>query len=207
MVTGDADSVVLAAEWRDLISVAEVSQSRTDSVRVAAVDYLGGVTPEMVDWWFGRMDAPAYHRFHPADHRRFAWVDGKRPGQYVGATHLTYHCYGGPPGTVLRTHITFVPPAEMIDPAVLERLDGVAVCAVVHALDEQDRPRPVESGRFVHIAKRTGYGTELRSAWWLTTSPDTDLDLITRGRLRHVHEEFAYLNGFLPGLCAAETGA
>jgi hypothetical protein len=193
----DADRVVLAAEWADEIEW--LAGRETRRVRVAAVDRLGGVTPEMVDWWFGRMDEQTYLRFHPVDHAKFAWVRGKEPGRYVGATHLTYHCYGGPPSPVLRSHISFIPPEEMLDPGLIPQV-GAAVCAVVHALDEHDRPYPTETGRFVHIARRAGYGTELRSCWWLTVDADTDIDLVTRGRLRHVHEEFAYLTGFLPAL-------
>jgi len=77
---------------------------------------------------------------------------------------------------------------------------------VVHRLDEAGQPEPAEAGRFVHVAVGRGYGTELRSCWWLTIGPDTDLDVVTNRRLRHVHEEFAYLAGFLPGLYAAEHG-
>ncbi|MEN3305972.1 MAG: hypothetical protein V7603_2174 [Micromonosporaceae bacterium] len=190
-MTVDAAAVAAAPEWQDGIEVPGPGR-----IRVAAVDRLGGVTPEMIDWWFGRMDRETYHRFHPVDHRKFAWVRGKEPGRYVGATHLTYHCYGGPPSPVLRTEITFLPPPELPD---------IAVCAVVHALDEQDRPQPGEVARFVHVARRTGYGTELRSCWWLTVGEDTDRDLVTKGRLRHVHEEFAYLTGFLPALYREEA--
>jgi hypothetical protein len=194
----DADRVVSAADWHD-----EIEMIGPDRVRVSAVDRLGGITPEMVGWWFGRMDQETYFRFHPIDHAKFAWVRGKQPGRYVGATHLTYHCYGGPPSPVLRSEISFVPPEELLDPGLFAAFDvGAAVCAVVHALDEQDRPQPQESGRFLHIARRAGYGTELRSCWWLTVPEGVDFDLITKGRLRHVHEEFAYLTGFLPALYA-----
>jgi hypothetical protein len=185
------EGVAAAAEWQDGIELPEPGR-----VTVMAVDRLGGVTPEMVDWWFGRMDAETYRRFHPVDHQKFGWTRGKQPGRYVGATHLTYHCYGGPPGPVLRTEISFLPPPPLPD---------LAVCAVVHALDPDDRPLPEETGRFVHVARRTGYGTELRSCWWLTVREDTDLELVTKGRLRHVHEEFAYLTAFLPALYRAEA--
>jgi hypothetical protein len=198
MEPADANLVVSAPEWHDEIEILGPSR-----IRVAAVDRLGGIAPEMIDWWFGRMDEQTYHRFHPVDHQKFAWVRGKQPGRHVGATHLTYHCYGGPPSPVLRTEISFIPPEQMLDPGLFAAFDvGAAVCAVVHALDEQDRPQPAEVGRFLHIARRTGYGTELRSCWWLTVGADTDLDLVTKGRLRHVHEEFAYLTGFLGALYA-----
>lgn len=35
----------------------------------------------------------------------------------------------------------------------------------------------------------------------------TNLDAATNRRLRHVHEEFAYLTGFLPALYTAEQGS
>ncbi|MFE2427805.1 DAPG hydrolase family protein [Streptomyces sp. NPDC059373] len=194
-----ADRVVSAPEWRDEIEV--LSPER---IRVAALDRLGGVAPGMIDWWFGRMDEETYHRFHPVDHKAFAWVRGKEPGRHVGATHLAHHCYGGAP-PLLRTEISFVPPEQMLDVSAFAAFDvGAAVCAVVHALDDNDRPHPHEAARFLHVAVRRGYGTELRSCWWLNLAPGGDVDVLTNGRLRHVHEEFAYLTGFLPALHASE---
>jgi hypothetical protein len=188
---------VSAHTWGD-----EVEVLAPERIRVAALDRLGGITPEMVDWWFGRMDEETYYRFHPVDHKAFAWVRGKKPGRHVGATHLAHHCYGGDP-PLLRTEITFIPPAEMLNTAAFaEHGVGAAICAVVHALDENDRPYPAETARFLHVAVRRGYGTDLRSCWWLNLGPDSDVDVLTNGRLRHVHEEFAYLTGFLPGLYA-----
>ena len=201
MVTRDEAGRVLAArEWHD-----EVRVLAPDRIRVAAVDRLGGITPEMINWWFSRMDEPTYFLFHPVDHKAFAWVRGKEPGRHVGATHLTHHCYGGHP-PLLPTEITFVPPDEILDTAAFAAHDvGAAICAVVHRLDADGQPYPEEAGRFVHLALRRGYGTELRSCWWLNVTPDTDLDAATNRRLRHVHEEFAYLTGFLPGLYASEA--
>jgi DAPG hydrolase PhiG domain len=198
----EAGRIVAAAAWQD-----EIEILAPDRIRVAALDRLGGVAPELIGWWFSRMDEETYYRFHPADHKAFAWTRGKQPGHYVGATHRAHHCYGGHP-PLLRTEISFIPPQELLDPAALAHPDlGAVVCAVVHPLDERDRPLAEEAGRFVHIALRRGYGTELRSCWWLNVSAGTDLHLVTTRRLGHVHEEFAYLTGFLPGLYAAETGA
>jgi hypothetical protein len=196
----EASRVISDPEWRD-----EIEELPPDRLRVAALDRLGGVTPEMVGWWFGRMDQETYFRFHPVDHKAFAWTRGKRPGEHVGATHMTHHCYGGDP-PLLRSEISFVPPGELLDTSLFEAYDvGAAICAVVHALDEQDRPLPGEIGWFTHVAVRRGYGTELRSCWWLRPAPGSDRAVLTHGRLRHVHEEFAYLTGFLPGLHAEEA--
>ena len=198
----EAGRVLTALDWPD-----EVRVLGPGRIRVAAVDRLGGVTPEMIDWWFSRMDEPTYFRFHPVDHKAFAWVRGKEPGRHVGATHLTHHCYGGQP-PLLPTEISFIRPAELLDEAALAAHGvGAAICAVVHRLDGNDAPYPEEAARFVHLAFRRGYGTELRTCWWLNVTPDTDLDAATNRRLRHVHEEFAYLTSFLPGLYAQEGGA
>lgn len=198
----ETDRVLSALEWHD-----EVRVLAPDRIRVAAVDRLGGITPEMIEWWFSRMDEPTYFRFHPVDHKAFAWVRGKEAGRHVGATHLTHHCYGGQP-PLLPTEISFIPPASMLDTSAFAARDvGAAICATVHRVDASGVPEDQEAGRFVHLALRRGYGTELRSCWWLNVMPDTDLDAATNRRLRHVHEEFAYLTGFLPGLYAAEAGA
>ncbi len=46
MVTrDDAGQVLSALDWRD-----EVRVLAPDRIRVAAIDRLGGVTPEMIDW-------------------------------------------------------------------------------------------------------------------------------------------------------------
>jgi len=202
MEIGQADRVVSDLDWRDEIEVLAPGR-----IRVAAIDRLGGITPELIDWWFSRMDEETYFRFHPVDHKAFAWVRGKEAGRHVGATHLTHHCYGGHP-PLLPTEITFIEPGELLDPALFPIYKvGAAICAVAHALDDEGRPAPEEAGRFVHVAIGRGYGTELRSCWWLNVGPTTDLDAVTNRRLRHVHEEFAYLASFLPALYAAETGA
>ena len=201
MTRAEAAEVITALDWRD-----EVSVLAADRIRVAAVDRLGGITPAMIEWWFSRMDEATYFQFHPVNHKAFAWVRGKQPGQHVGATHLTHHCYGAtlrccPPRSASSRPVTCSTRAR-------PRLTGLGavICAVVHRLDEDGQPEPAEAGRFVHVAVDRGYGTELRSCWWLAIGPDTDLDVVTNRRLRHVHEEFAYLAGFLPGLYAREGG-
>jgi hypothetical protein len=194
-----ASEVVTAPYWRD-----EVERLSPAEVRVAAVDELHGISPAMFEWWFANLDHDSYLRFHPADHKAFAWTRGKEPGRYVGATHLTYHQYGGS-GPVVRTEITFVEPGALYPPATLSALDGGhALVAVVRYLDEHDRPAAA-AGRFTHVVLPREYGSELRSCWWLTVVPGSDLRLMTTGRLQHVHEEFGYLQDFLPALYAGPT--
>jgi hypothetical protein len=76
----------------------------------------------------------------------------------------------------------------------------MALFAIVHFVDEKDQPDAEEAGRFVHVAIKRDYGTELRSRWWLNVDANSDLELLGPGRLRHVHEEFGFLQGFLRSL-------
>jgi hypothetical protein len=196
----EANEIVTAPEWSDHVEV--ISPSR---LRVGTLDELLRVTPEMLDWWFANMDRPGYMDFHPIDHEEFAWVRGKEPGRYVGATHLTHQRYGGS-GPLMRAEITFLPPEERFDMALLEEHGvGFALSAVIHLLDELGQPEPQEAGHFVHVGIGRDYCTELRNCWWLNTDAQSDLERMTTARFRHVHEEFGYLAGFLPTLFAGRA--
>ncbi len=189
----DADEVITSADWLDDHRLLGESL-----VRVSTVDDLRGITPEMFSWWFAHMNEESYGRFHPCDHKDFAWTRGKRAGEYLGATHRTHHQYGGA-GPLLRSEISFVDPTTLFSAEALGRLGGgVALSAVVHMLDEENTPEPDEAGRFAHVVLPRTDGVELRCRWWLNIGPDSDLELLTVARMRHVHEEFAYLVDFLP---------
>jgi hypothetical protein len=181
-------SDIAAAEtWED--GVTELAPGR---LLLRARDDLPGVTPAMIDWFFAHLDRELYLRFHPTDHVHFAWLRGKQPGRYVGATHLTHQRYGGA-GPLMRAAITFLEPER---PAEADTV----VCASVHLVDEDGVEQSAEAARFVHVALASREGTELRSAWWLPVDATTDVEWITTGRLRHVHEEFGHLADLLPGV-------
>jgi hypothetical protein len=195
MNPSEINDVITAPEWSDSIEEPSVS-----TMTVRAVDHLDGIEPEMIEWWFTNMDAELYFQFHPCDHKKFAWTRNKTSETHVGATHLTYHQYGGG-DKLLRSEITFMEPAEFFDDTLYEKYDvGMALFAIVHMVDENDVPEAEEAGRFVHVAIKRDYGTELRSCWWLNVNAQSDKELMSVGRLRHVHEEFGYLQGFLRSL-------
>lgn len=197
MELDEANAVLTAPDWFDHVEV--ISPNR---LRVATLDELQSVRPQMLDWWFSNLDRAGYIEFHPIDHEEFAWVSGKVPGRYVGATHLTHQRYGGS-GPPMRALITFLPPEERFSPAALERQRiGFVVSAVIHLLDGDGQAELPEAGHFVHVGIARDYGTELRSCWWLNTNEHSDVERMTTARSRHVHEEFGYLAGFLPELYA-----
>jgi DAPG hydrolase-like protein len=180
------NSIAAAATWQD-----GVTELAPDLLLLRARDDLPGVTPAMIDWFFAHLDRELYLRFHPTDHVHFAWLRGKRPDRYVGATHLTHQRYGGA-GSLMRAAITFLEPEGLPDPR------DTVVYASVHLVDEDGLEQSAEAARFVHVALPSDAGTELRSAWWLPVDATTDVEWITTGRLRHVHEEFGHLADFLP---------
>ncbi len=188
-----ADAVITETSWHDLIDLVS-----PDHITVSTVDQLRHITPTMFAWWFAHITTESYQLFHPEDHANFAWTAGKEPDSYVGATHRTHHRYGGQ-DPVLRSAITFLPPQELFSELGLGALGGGhALAACARPLDASGAVSGPISGYFVHVVLPRDHGSELRSKWWLAVDADTDLDLVTHGRTRHVHEEFDYLQGFLP---------
>lgn len=188
--------VVAASAWSD-----GSEHSEAGELILRAVDEMHGVEPEMLGWFFANLDRERYFDFHPQDHYEFAWTRGKQPGEYVGATHLTHQRYGGASSPLMRAEISFVPvPDWEPDPDQV----GFVLSGIIHPVDD-DGPAEDPSGRFVHVGMRCPYGTELRSCWWLRPVPADEEEAATAARLRHVHEEFGYLNDFLPDLYAREA--
>jgi hypothetical protein len=195
MDKAQANAVVTASRWSD-----GVEETGDGKLIVSALDHLDGIKPVMIDWWFSNMDAELYFQFHPCDHKKFAWTRDKKPSTHIGATHLTYHQYGGS-DQVLRSEISFQPLESHFDTSLFaDHGVGMALYAVVHMVDVDDKPETEEAGRFVHVAIERDYGTEFRSRWWLNLTERSDRNLMGAGRVRHVHEEFGYLQGFLKGL-------
>lgn len=190
----DLDPLVSAETWED-----GVEEPDAATLVVRARDDLPGVTPAMLAWFFAHLDRDLYLRFHPVDHEDFAWLRGKRPGTHVGATHLTHQRYGGA-GPLMRAAITFAEP-----PGPLGEPGAVAICASVRFIGDDGAEAAEEAARFAHVALPRAWGTELRSAWWLAWDGTGDRERATSGRLRHVHEEFAHLAGFLPAVHAEAT--
>jgi hypothetical protein len=189
----DANEIITAPSWSDGFEI--LSPTR---LSVWTLDVLHGLTPPMLEWWFAHLDRAGYIAFNPREHEEFAWVRGKEPGRYVGATHLTHQRHRGS-GPLIRAEVTFLPPQDRFDPAVAEsHAAGFTLSAVVHLLDDAGDPEPDAAHHFVHVGIAREYGTELRSCWWLDVDEQSDIERLTTERFRHVHEDFGYLADFLP---------
>jgi hypothetical protein len=102
---------------------------------VAARTDMPGVTPAMIDWWFGwHSDSPErYKLWHPLAHVHAVWLSPPPPGthgraRYVGHTSIVDEYIGG---TLIRAAIRFVEPARLgfTDPSLDDPEQATIVCA------------------------------------------------------------------------------
>lgn len=114
-------------------------------LHVAVLTRMPGVSPKMIEWWFGEymQTTEHYKRWHPRDHIWMRWED-KTPGTYVGAKHCVHEYIGG---RFNKLKISFVPPEDYFSDALQAIPGAVAVCARSGLLD-----RPIDIGRMVHLA-------------------------------------------------------
>ena len=196
------------------------------AMRVSARTDLPGVTPAMIDWWFGwHSDSPErYKLWHPQTHVHAAWLSPPPAGargraRYVGFTSLIDEYIGD---DLIRGSIAFVPPRSFgfSDPVLADPERATVVCARVGLGD-----LPIDIGWLAHYVRRTATGSEMRSRFWIggpyvagrrsaigavaariarLVMRPTQSD--ARALFVHCAEEMQHLAGFLPGL-HAEFGA
>jgi hypothetical protein len=186
-------------------------------LHVAALTRMPGVSPKMIEWWFGEymQTTEHYKRWHPRDHIWMSWED-KTPGTHIGAKHCVHEYIGG---HLNKLKISFVPPQDFFPNGLQDTPGAVAICARSGLLD-----RPIDVGRMVHLALPKPWGCELHSRFWLgyvsSRSGSRIIDrlgnlawarhslarvVLGRSLLVHCHEEMTTLAGFLPELYALET--
>jgi len=186
-------------------------------LHVAVLTRMPGVSPKMIEWWFGEylQTTEHYKRWHPRDHVWMSWED-KMPNTHIGAKHCVHEYIGG---RLNKLKILFLPPEEYFGEALQDVPGSAAICARVGLLD-----RPVDIGRMVHLALPKDWGCELHSRFWLgyvnarsgarfvdwlgnrpLARRALAKDSLGRSLLVHCHEEMTTLAGFLPALYALET--
>jgi hypothetical protein len=189
---------------------------------VAARTDMPGVTPAMIDWWFGwHSDSPErYKLWHPQAHVHAAWLSPPPAGtrgraRYVGHTSVVDEYIGS---NLIRAAIRFVDPAILgfADPSLEDPANATIVCARTGFGDW-----PIDVGYLVHHVRRTAAGSEMRSRFWvggryaagrgslagtvmavagklLMRPSEAD----ARALLVHCGEEMQHLASFLPALYA-----
>lgn len=192
-------------------------------MRINVLTDMPGVTPDMIDWWFGWHgdDARKYKLWHPQAHVHVAWAAEPPAGsqgraRYVGQTSLVDEYIGS---RRLHGAIRFIDPAEIgLDDPSLADGRATLVCARTGVAGA-----PVEIGYLAHHVRRTARGSEMRSRFWMggahiagrglgvvaaalarRSLKFTEAD--ARALLIHCAEEMQHLASFLPELYAVEGG-
>ncbi len=181
-----------------------------------------GVTPAMIDWWFGWHGdrAAKYRLWHPQAHVSAAWLKAPPAGskgraRYVGQTSIVDEYIGS---RRLNGSIRFVPPAQLglTDPALNDDQAATVVCARTGPADA-----PLDVGWLAHAVLKAPGGSVMRSRFWFggehvagRGGPGGLLAALLASRilrltesdaralLIHCAEEMQHLASFLPALHA-----
>ena len=190
-------------------------------MRVSVRTDMPGVTPAMVDWWFGwHGDAAAkYKLWHPQAHVHAGWRETPPAGTsgralYVGQTSIVDEYIGS---DLIRGAISFVPPASFgfTDPRLDDDQQATTVCARLGLGDA-----PINIGYLAHHVRAVPGGSEMRSRFWMGGAHVAGRNLIgslaaavakrvlrltesdARALLVHCGQEMPHLAAFLPALYA-----
>jgi hypothetical protein len=190
-------------------------------MRVSVRTDMPGVTPAMVDWWFGwHGDAAAkYKLWHPQAHIHAGWRETPPAGTsgralYVGQTSIVDEYIGS---DLIRGAISFVPPASLgfTDPRLDDDQQATIVCARLGLGDA-----PINIGYLAHHVRAVPGGSEMRSRFWMGGGHVAGRNLIgslaaavakrvlrltendARALLVHCGQEMPHLAAFLPALSA-----
>lgn len=181
-----------------------------------------GVTPAMIDWWFGWHgdEAAKYKLWHPQAHVHVQWLkpvpeNATGRARYVGHTSIVDEFIGE---GMIRGAIRFVEPHTLgfTDKSLDDPEEATIVCARTGLAD-----LPVDAGYLAHHVRRTREGSEMRSRFWFggphvagrggplsqiqatlakTLNRFTDRD--ARNLVSHCAQEMQHLATFLPALHA-----
>jgi hypothetical protein len=219
-VSQAAQVVACAHGWED------AARRDTDGrVLVTCLTDMPGVTPAMIDWWFGwhLTHSERYRLWHPLDHvgctvqedRSACPIDRQR---YIGNVSHVDEYIGG---RLMKLSIAFRDPAEI----GLGSVDASASTTIYGTTS--DRVLGGQGGHLVHHVLRQGQGSQMRSAFWLgdivhkhpwvqtlaasvlnTRAARQVLvpDRMAVNLLRHCAEEMNHLAGILPALYLQHSG-
>jgi DAPG hydrolase PhiG domain len=212
-----AQVVAGAHAWED--AARRDAQGR---VLVTCLTDMPGVTPAMIDWWFGwhLTHSERYRLWHPLDHvgctvqeDRSACTEDRL--RYIGnVSHVDEHIGG----RLMKLSIAFREPVE-IALGSLDASDSTTIYATT-----SDRLLGGQGGHLVHHVIRQGQGAQMRSAFWLGDIVHKQAwvqalaagvlntrvarqvlvpDRMALNLLRHCAEEMTHLASFLPALYLA----
>lgn len=156
----------------------------TDELLVAINNRMMGCKHEWLDRWFGHFEtAEDFIEWHPQEHFTHTWNDKWSKGNYIGAAHTAKQKIGGRQPQFSTIHFE--------DPAVMFDMDKVreanATVALAYGTPGEFGDSEEKMTRFVHVARDTRFGCEVRSRFWVKTTEDFGPLLID-----HCLGEFGY---------------
>ena len=189
-------------------------------MRISVRTEMPGVTPAMIDWWFGwHGDAAAkYKLWHPQAHINAQWLGTPPAGAtgraaYVGQTSIVDEYIGS---DLVRGAIQFVAPARLgFTDRSLDDGRATIVCARLGLGDA-----PIDIGYLAHHVRTVPGGSEMRSRFWMGGRHVAGRNLLgsmaaaiakrvlrltesdARAVLVHCGQEMPHLAAFLPALHA-----
>lgn len=182
---------------------------------------LPGVTPAMIDWWFGwhLPCSERYRLWHPVAHvsavvrqDRSSWPDIR--SRYIGNESDVDEYIGN---KLKRLTIAFLPP-EQFGFTDLDARGATAICGVT-----RERMLRADGGHLCHLILPTSTGSQMRSGFWLgeihhhwgfvhglfrglinssVARKMAITDQMCIDLLQHCNEEMVHLGKFLPKLYA-----
>lgn len=188
-------------------------------MRVSVRSAMPGVTPAMVDWWFGwHGDAASkYKLWHPQAHVHVGWRETPPAGAsgralYIGQTSIVDEYIGS---DLIRGAIRFVPPATLgfTDKSLDDDQQATIICARIGLGDA-----PIDIGYLAHHVRAVPGGSEMRSRFWMGGRHVAGRNLIggmaavvarrvlsvtesdARALMVHCAQEMPHLAKFLPEL-------
>jgi hypothetical protein len=140
------------------------------------------VNAKMMDWWIASyLDSTEKYKAWDSAHLLFEWDDKKKPGQYIGASHLCEEINGG---QVIKIRIKFEDPSQFFDISTIYSPDYKVVVS-----------------RLIQVIRKTEYGCELRQRFWQEGGDAAG----ARGMMEHSLSEMGRIAGFLPDLYNREN--
>jgi hypothetical protein len=140
-------------------------------LHVAVRTEMPGVSPAMVDWWFGWHSAEPqrYKLWHPRSHVHAQWGSPDSPElatkkgreRYVGRVSFVDEYLGS---QMSHLAIRFLPPSELgfNEEALSDPERSTAVCARTSFAGA-----PLDVGYLIHHVRRVEGGSEMRSRFWI----------------------------------------
>jgi hypothetical protein len=161
---------------------------------IAVLTRMPRVTGKMLDWWMGSyLDSTEKYKMWDSNHLRFEWDDKKKPGQFIGASHICEEMQGD---FRLAVRIKFEDPARYLDTKKFAAAGiQTAVCCTLYSMDWKS-----VYSRIIWVARTTEDGIEQRFRAWHAAGTIES----ARGGMTHTIGEMARQAQFLPTLFATK---